>query len=545
MNFGDIFKNVVKGYTDKLKMYATLIGGAVLGGIILICCLGGAIAGGDESMDGGGTSSGTVNTNGMESANPNTQSGATGEGTAANNEEQFERYLHEVAVEGNADVTTVQNEEGQECYRVINDPSGQGATVGYGVDINRYEDQLREQGYDPTEGALIPVTVVEELEEDQRNSARESVDSVITSNNIELEEYQIRALTARVYYCGENEGLYNYSADNLTFIEAYNTYWNQEEDGKYGEGADAADFTHPLYTNYMSGPNDNSNQQTQVAKTSRNTLVTSRAGETTSEGTQGAVAPIGTAVVQGALTAQRKYEWILFQTGQYVLINEKCEQLSQTNHNTYKNINLYNSDGSVNENSIQQLEDTFKSEFKLHEPGVEFPQYDRTICRAVKGPYLGWDGEDGRARSATGLIYQCPWWANGRASLHLGKLNVFGGDGRTVAVDATGYNKGTTPKANSIVSYEKVYINNTDKRFEETNSDGETYKAYGHVAYVEAVDTKNGYYYISHAGGGRKWHGITKHKIDQSNKKDWLWYSERKGSVYKIRTFLYLDEPTN
>lgn len=536
MDFMNKFKNVMQVYINMIKKYAIAAGVSAFGGILLILVMAGGMSGGDESMDGGGTSSGTVNTNGMESANPNTQSGATGEGTATNSEEQFERYLQEVALEGNADVTTVQNEEGQECYRVINDPSGQGATVGYRVDINRYEDQLREQGYDPTEGALIPVTVVEELEEDQRNSARESVDSVITSNNIELEEYQIRALTARVYYCGENEGLYNYSADNLTFVEAYNTHWNQEEDGKYGEGADAADFTHPLYLNYMSGPNDNSNQQTQVAKTSRNTLVTSRAGETTSQGTQGAAATIGTAVVQGALTAQRKYEWILFQTGQYKPINEKCPEISQTNHTSYKNINLYNSDGSVNESAIEELEAALKLDFNLHEPGVKFSQYDREICYAVKGSYLGWNGNtSGKPLSHLGgLIYQCPWWANGRASLHLGRANQIGGNGRDIYGNARGFNKGSTPKPNSIVSYDKVYISDTNKKVTNT----------GHVAYVEAVDTVNGYYYISHAGSGKRWWGITKHKIDQSNKRDWLWYSS-KGTVYKIIGFVYLEEPKN
>lgn len=79
MNPKEIFNNIIQGYANKLKLYAMLIGGGVLGGIVLICCLGAAMAGGDESMDGGGSTSGTVNSGGMSSATIG--SGSVGSGS--------------------------------------------------------------------------------------------------------------------------------------------------------------------------------------------------------------------------------------------------------------------------------------------------------------------------------------------------------------------------------------------------------------------------------------------------------------------------------
>ena len=55
---------------------------------------------------------------------------------------------------------------------------------------------------------------------------------------------------------------------------------------------------------------------------------------------------------------------------------------------------------------------------------------------------------------------------------------------------------------------------------------------YGHVAYVEAVDNINKYYYISHAGSGTSWFGIDKVKFGSA---PW--------SSYKLLGFLYLDSP--
>ena len=67
--------------------------------------------------------------------------------------EQFIRYLH--IAEGGGSVT--KNSSGEDCYTVQN------GAVGYGVDIATHGDKLRAQGYDTSEGSLIPVSVVDPI----------------------------------------------------------------------------------------------------------------------------------------------------------------------------------------------------------------------------------------------------------------------------------------------------------------------------------------------------------------------------------------------
>jgi len=74
------------------------------------------------------------------------------------------------------------------------------------------------------------------------------------------------------------------------------------------------------------------------------------------------------------------------------------------------------------------------------------------------------------------------------------------------------YMVGDSPKLNSMVVY----------------SGGN----FGHVAYVEAIDTKNQCYYISHAGSGKSWFGIQK-----------IPFGGAPWSGYAQLGFIYLDEP--
>lgn len=207
----------------------------------------------------------------------------------------------------------------------------------------------------------------------------------------------------------------------------------------------------------------------------------------------------------------------------------------------WAHINLYNSDGSVNESKLEELQLIFESQFNLVKGSASGRniggRYNPETCKKVTGTYLGWDGvEEGYATSyedaVTGRqykgkngigIYQCTWWANGRASEYLGRQFEVGGNGGEIYDNAAGkYGRGSTPKPNSLAVYKK---------------EGD----YGHVAYVEAVDynqrgqiSSTGNYYISHAGSGRSWYGIQGFPIGTS---PW--------SNYNLVGFVYLDQPLN
>lgn len=202
--------------------------------------------------------------------------------------------------------------------------------------------------------------------------------------------------------------------------------------------------------------------------------------------------------------------------------------------NSWGDINLYNSDGSVNEAKIQELEYAFENEFNLVRANLSGHNiggtYNKESCTKVIGTFLGYSGKTGNTSyndasvsyiANNGLgIYQCTWWANGRASEYLSQYGTkyksypsAAGNGGQIYNNNKWFNSGKTPKPNSLVSY--------------TSSSS----TYGHVAYVEAVDTKNNCYYISHAGSGASWFGIQKVTIGQG---PWGW---------NVVGFVYLDEP--
>ncbi len=117
--------------------------------------------------------------------------------------------------------------------------------------------------------------------------------------------------------------------------------------------------------------------------------------------------------------------------------------------------------------------------------------------------------------------FQCTWWANGRASQYLAEHGTKyksyptqsgnGGDYYNVNVKGGWFEYGQEPRPNSIISW--------------------TQGRYGHVAYVEGV-TKDKIY-ISHAGSGRSWKGVTSIPIDGS------WG----GPSYHLNGYIYLDSP--
>ena len=421
------------------------------------------------------------NTNGMTSVSVSTSS-----------MEQFIKFLHKYEGGG----TIYQNSSGVDCYKVLSDGSPTGSAVGYGVDIGTHGEELRQLGYDTSIGSLIPVDVVDAIELRIRESMYQQVKDTIDANGITLTEYQLYALVSRAYNCGVAGALTaTRGSESLDFSGYYNKYWSQSEDNKYGYNATEGDFNHKLYTEYMCVP------------------VTSQ-GE----------------YLLG-LERRRKSEWTLFQTGYYDTLGEYWQE-SYTGK--FNNINVYNIDGTVNEEKIKELQLAFESEFNLVKGNLSGNniggRYNKDSCTKVKGTYLGYSGRTGSTgyNDATvsyiannGLgIYQCTWWANGRASEYLSKNGTkytsypsARGNGGEIYDVNQWFNSGSMPKPNSLVSY--------------TSSSSE----YGHVAYVEAVDTKNKCYYISHAGSGNSWFGIQKVTI---GKGPWGW---------NVVGFVYLDEP--
>lgn len=369
-------------------------------------------------------------------------------GTSGAGFDQLKRYLHKWEGENPA-----KSLDGTQ-YKIVDDGAGH-ATVGYGVDIvnGGHEAEFKANGYDTNIGSFVPVDFVDKIEEKSIQNAIQQVETM--TNGLNLKEYQKYALVSRAYNCGAAGAMGQ--RNGMTFKEAYNKYWKDTDD-EYGVTPNNEMYNHSLYTQYMKDPQ-------------------------TSEGKY-----------MLGLERRRKSEWILFKTGYFDVLNE---YYVESNKYSIEGINLYNTDGTVNEAEISKLENQLTIKVNTR-----------------SGQYMD-----------NGLEYkQCTWWAYSRASEYLGKAypkqsNGTSGNGKDwydINRKNGWFDYGSEPRANSIVCW-----NNP------------TAKGYGHVAYVEAVDTVNKNIYISHAGGGVSWYGI--------RKLDWNGYFDR---VYPIG-YIYLDSPKN
>ncbi len=214
------------------------------------------------------------------------------------------------------------------------------------------------------------------------------------------------------------------------------------------------------------------------------------------------------------------------------------------NSDMHNGINVYNSNGSVNDDRMIELQKSLEKQYNLvaaptdlSDSGTAVTLNDKKKVKDITAASANEDffrisyyDDDGIPRSKIKLsIYQCPWWARGRADVYLSKHgttmkmipmydskgNYIGANG-DMHIDVYGEGKyfasGSTPKENSLAVYEG-------------GSNG------GHVAYVEAVDNVNQFYYISHSGTAKKWFGITKLRFGAS---PW---------GYTLLGFVYLDQP--
>lgn len=348
------------------------------------------------------------------------------------------------------------------------------------MDIATHGMTLRTLGYSTTEGSLIPVEVVDQMESD----AIKNIESGVISKtaNLNLTQYQIYALMSRCYNYGVAGGLgratgtFKYPSEE-NFISAYNKYYSNIKNEDYYGDYNKTDFSNGLFTNYMIWLNY------------------------AASGTH----PIG-------WEYRRKSEWSLFQTGYFGYdikngsghgIDEYYVGTTEINANSgiTNNINLYNEDKSVNEESIKKLENWLT--FDVLNTKLHTGTYEKQ-----KGPFAKWWNSENNWFTSTGWEFQCTWYVYGRANQFLeingttykkwpGTLNNACNWYKTSTNGGENYFKcGSEPRANSIA----VWQNGNEA---------------GHVAYVEAVDNINKKVYISHAGGGKSWFGITSHSIEE------------------------------
>lgn len=134
-------------------------------------------------------------------------------------------------------------------YKIGTDGMGH-PTVGYGIDIfnGGYAEIFAAAGYSTQVGAYVDKEFVDELERKEIEECIEYIKNVTSSLN--LKDYQIYALVSRAYNCGKASALK--SRNGKTFVEAYNAYWNEETDNRYGESS--VNYSHQLYTTYMNKP---------------------------------------------------------------------------------------------------------------------------------------------------------------------------------------------------------------------------------------------------------------------------------------------------
>lgn len=95
-------------------------------------------------------------------------------------------------------------------------------TVGSGVTLEYNADRFSQYGInidDYPVGSKIPIKIVDQIELEEINSKRSSIESVLASNSITLQENELEALISQMYNTGNIVG----------FVPAYKQYGNTDE----------------------------------------------------------------------------------------------------------------------------------------------------------------------------------------------------------------------------------------------------------------------------------------------------------------------------
>ena len=171
-------------------------------------------------------------------------------------------------------------------YIIENDGAGN-AVVGYGVDIfnGGFAEEFRQAGYPTSIGGEVDKEFVDNLEKREIQECMDSIKALTSGLN--LTGYQLNALVSRAYNCGVGGAVStNRGSPSMNFVDSYNSYWVETDDQFEAKNA-SANFSHSLYTQYMSKP------------------VTAK----------------GYGYMPG-LERRRKSEWTLFQTGYYDVLDK-------------------------------------------------------------------------------------------------------------------------------------------------------------------------------------------------------------------------------
>ena len=279
----------------------------------------------------------------------------TDTGSSMGGLDTFIEYLH--SWEG----CTGLSEDGTK-YIVGDDGAGH-PTVGYGIDIynSGFLDRFLAAGYDVSIGSYIDVEFVDALEKEEVQSALQTVEE--RTSGLGLTQYQKYALVSRIYNCGSSGAFTTRNGKN--FVEAYNSYWNQETDDEYRVAANDSMYNHPLYQNYMAMPN-------------------------TSNGNY-----------MAGLENRRKSEWILFKTGYYERIDKWCSNSAggtivekAIECHAYLRENGYTyAQAGINipiTSSVRTVDCSSYVSWVLYEAGfTEFEGYQKTSSTFTSNPW-GW-----------------------------------------------------------------------------------------------------------------------------------------------------------
>ncbi len=107
-------------------------------------------------------------------------------------------------------------------YYIVFDDGFGNPTVGWGIYITAHASRLKSRGVDVsglTVGAEVDKSIVDSIEDEVINDMRKSVISI--TSGLDLEDYQIDALTSRCFNCGVGGGMSG-------FVQAYKTYGNTD-----------------------------------------------------------------------------------------------------------------------------------------------------------------------------------------------------------------------------------------------------------------------------------------------------------------------------
>ena len=396
-------------------------------------------------------------------------------------------------------------------YKVYNagEKNGPIYTVGYGININAHFDLVKEKlaetetplnSLDDVEyGMLLDKEAIDSVQMELIQGFADIVDK--ETEGLELTEYQKHALISRAYVHGTTS--VSSGASAKPFKPMYEKYWDEEKDDKYEE----------LYEEYK----DKQGQVTEISAKAdlTNGLYT--------EFFDIYVSPTFDADFPGYEPRQRS-EYILFSTGYYTTLKQFW-----TNSATPGNINLYNADGTVNEEKCIELQHWFQDNIFGGSPqlkcgdsvtgwdicswGSKVGDQNYAYNRMVTHEIFKSTTADGVGRNVVGLqLFQCTWWAESRATLYVMSVAP---DKFTYTSMASGENGGGV--ARDLANRYGVTFNQDPSKVVPNSIVSLVSTApWHHVAYVEAVDYKNKCYYISHAGGGYSWYGVKKKYFSDS-----------------------------